>query len=296
MGLFSAIGSFFGPVGTIFGALADTSIAKKQQKQANAAAEAAYKRQLAQDEKNRQLAKQDAANKFVDMNAAAKKAGINPLTALRATGGAGFGMYGGMTAVAPVLSRFNFATTFAKNVGQVFLDKKQNEPIDAYNRELRKLELEQRRLDIKLAKQTLTGMTQNSGGGMPKVPKNVMEGYSLGMKNEYLAKHGLNVTTYTGGTPTEIAVDSRGNTYRKPAGEDFDEQLLNSVYHGVQQLRYGVLDAWNWMTKGQRPPDMPMPTLNPNVPIIGTFESNGKLVMGPNFRDRFGVGAPYYNY
>lgn len=120
MGLFSAIGSFFGPVGTVFGALADTSIARKQVKRQNAAAEAAYQRQLAQDAKNRELAKQDAANKFVDMNAAAKKAGINPLTALRATGGAGFGMYGGMTAVAPVLSKFNFASTFGKNLGTDF--------------------------------------------------------------------------------------------------------------------------------------------------------------------------------
>jgi hypothetical protein len=158
MGLFSAIGSFFGPVGTVFGAIADTSIAKKQVKRQNAAAEAAYKRQLAQDKKNRQLAKQDASNKFTDLTAAAKKAGINPLTALRATGGAGFGMYGGMTAVAPVLSRFNFATTFATNVGKQVLNYKQNAPIDKYNAEVRKLELEQRRLDIKLGKQQLNAL------------------------------------------------------------------------------------------------------------------------------------------
>lgn len=152
MGLFSAIGSFFGPVGTVFGAIADTTIAKKEAKKNNAAREAAYKRQLAQDKKNRELAKQDASDKFTDMTAAAKKAGINPLTALRATGGAGFGMYGGMTAVVPVMSRFNFATTFAKNVGSQYLDFKRNAPIDAYNKQIRELELEQRRLDIKLSR------------------------------------------------------------------------------------------------------------------------------------------------
>ena len=266
------------------------------QKRAAKAQEAAYQRQLEQDRKNREMAKQDAANKFVDLGKAADKAGINRLTALRATGGAGFGMYGGYTAQAPVISRANFIETFGGSMLKTWATNKINAPIDRYNEQVRKLELEQRRLDIKLAKQTLTGLNQKSGGGMPSVPNNVMDGYSLGMKNEYLAKHGSNVTTNTGVTPTEIGVDSRGNTYRKPAGEDFDEQLLNSVYHGVQQSRYGVLDAWNWVTKGQRPPDMPKPTLNPNVPIIGTFESNGKLVMGPNFRDRFGVGAPYYNY
>jgi hypothetical protein len=126
MGLFSAIGSLFGPVGTVFGALADTRNAKKQIERQNAAAEAAYQRQLAQDAKNRELAKQDASNKFTDMKAAAEKAGINPLTALRATGGVGFGMYGGMTAVAPVLSKFNFAETFGNNLGTDFFGQFKN--------------------------------------------------------------------------------------------------------------------------------------------------------------------------
>jgi hypothetical protein len=299
----------FNILGAVVGAIASHNA----QKRAARAQEAAYKRMLAEqaaarkrqaaiDARNRELAKQDASNKFTDMNKAASKAGINPLTALRATGGAGYGAYGGYnglmqsTIQAPVLSKQSFAMNLGTRLANTFIDMKMNAPIDKYNAEVRKLELEQRRLDIKLSKQTLMGMTQKRESGMPKVPNNVMSTYSLGTKNEYLATLGGNVTTNTGVTPTEIGVDSRGNTYRKPAGEDFDEQLLNSVYHGVQQLRYGVLDAWNWATKGQRPPDMPKPTLKPNVPIIGTFESNGKLVMGPNFRDRFGVGAPYYNY
>jgi hypothetical protein len=264
------------------------------QKRAAKAQEAAYQRQLEQDRRNRILAKQDAANKFVEMGKAADKAGFNRLTVLRATGGAGFGNYGGYTAQVPVISRANFIETFGGSMLKTWATNKINAPIDKYNAEVRKLELEQRRLDIKLSKQTLMGMTQKRTSGKQKVPNNVLSTYSLGY--EHLATKNGMVTTDTGFTPIETGVTSRGDTYNKPAGEDLDEQLLNSIYHGVGQLRYGVLDAWNWITKGQRPPDMPKPTLNLNVPIIGTFESNGKLVMGPNYRDRFGVGAPYYNY
>jgi hypothetical protein len=128
------------------------------QKRAAKAQEAAYQRQLEQDKKNRELAKQDAANKFVDMGEAADKAGINRLTALRATGGAGFGNYGGYTAQAPVLSRASFIETFGGSMLKTWATNKINAPIDKYNAEVRKLELEQRRLDIKLGKQQLDAL------------------------------------------------------------------------------------------------------------------------------------------
>lgn len=155
MGIFSSIGSLFGPVGMVVGALADTSMAKKEQQKANAAEEAAYQRQLEAErleaEKNRALAKSDAATKFTDMSAAAQKAGINPLTALRSTGGAGFGAYGGFAseAVAPVLSKFSFARTFSSNVAKAYYDQKVNQPIDKYNKQIRDLEIQQRVLDLK---------------------------------------------------------------------------------------------------------------------------------------------------
>ena len=43
--------------------------------------------------KARRQAKADAANKFIDLRAAAEAGGFNPLTALEATGGGGFGAY-----------------------------------------------------------------------------------------------------------------------------------------------------------------------------------------------------------
>jgi hypothetical protein len=280
------------------------------QKNQNKAAMAAYNAQRAAE-------KADQASKFTDMAAAARRAGFNPLTVLRATGGAG---YGGTNAVVPVMSKQNFAATFMSNAFGQYLTNKKNAPIDAYNEEIRKLELEQRRLDIKLARQTMATMTQKPNG-LPKVPKNILDGYSLGMKNENLSTFGGNVTTNSGVTPTETGVDSRGSIYRKPAGEDFDEQLLNSVYHGYQQFRYGVIDAYNWWAKGKRPPDMPKITLNPNIPVI-VNENNAtppfadpqwgnehkkyqqttkkpnlsSLNFGPNYRDRMSLDGWVYNY
>lgn len=250
--------------------------------------------------KQRAAEKADQANKFLDMRNAAQKAGFNPLTVLRATGGAGFG---GTNAVMPVMSKQNFLATFAaKSVGK-YIQNVENAPIDAYNDQIRKLELEQRRLDIKLAKQTLIGMTQKVTGGIPKIQSNIMSGYSIGIKNENIGTFGGSVTTNAAVTPTETGVTSRGNVYRKPAGEDFDEQLLNSVYHGFQQLKYGVQDAWNWAIKGQLPPDMPKPTLNPNIPVIINKNVTKKKSpplsnnnFGPNYRDRMSLDGWVYNY
>lgn len=142
------------------GALANLSV----QKRAVKAQKAAFERQVEQDKKNRELAKQDAENKFVDMAKAADKAGINRLTALRSTGGAGFGSYGGITAQVPVLSRASFMETFGGAMLKTWATNKINEPIDAYNDEVRKLELEQRRVDIKLGKQQLDALRSIGGG------------------------------------------------------------------------------------------------------------------------------------
>lgn len=176
MGIFSSIGSLFGPVGMVVGALADTSMAKKEQQKANAAKEAAYQRQLEAErleaEKNRALAKSDAATKFTDMSAAAQKAGINPLTALRTTGGAGFGNYGGFAsqAVAPVLSKFSFARSFASNVGKSYFENKINEPIDKYNKQIRDLELQQRKADLKMTRASYGAMTKKQMEGPSSLP------------------------------------------------------------------------------------------------------------------------------
>jgi hypothetical protein len=128
------------------------------------------KRQEAIDEKNRQQAKQDAANKFTDMNAAAEKAGLNPLTVLRSTGGTGFGAYGGYGAVmrqgliqptiaAPILSSSSVASQVGLGMLKSFVDFKANENKNKHYDRLNELDLEQRQLNIKLSKQQLKQMT-----------------------------------------------------------------------------------------------------------------------------------------
>lgn len=176
---------------TFLGAVVGAIASHNAQKRAAAAQEAAYKRMLAEqaaarnrqaviDAKNRQLAKKDASNKFTDMSNAAQKAGINPLTALRTTGGAGFGSYGGYSGLmqntiqAPVLSKQSFAMNLGTRLANTFIDEKMNAPIDKYNAEVRKLELEQRRLDIKLGKKqldelrSLGGRNDSNNGNNPE--------------------------------------------------------------------------------------------------------------------------------
>lgn len=168
------------------------------QKKQNAAAEAAYQRQLAEqqkerdrqaaidaankveqasiDEKNRATAKADAANKYVDMNAAAQKAGLNPLTVLRATGGTGFGAYGGYGAAlrqglvqptisAPILSKTSVATQIGLGAVKGFIDYKTNMKANEHYDRLNELDLEQRQLDIKLSKKALNNKDEYAGYG-----------------------------------------------------------------------------------------------------------------------------------
>ena len=190
----SAVTGFFGTsagvavaAGAATAAVSAVAQADAQKKQ-NAAAEAAYQlqleeqrkererqaaidaankaEQLAIDEKNRATAQADAENKYVDMNAAAEKAGLNPLTVLRSTGGTGFGAYGGYGAVmrqglvqptisAPILSKTSVATQIGLGAVKGFLDYKTNMKANEHYDRLNQLDLEQRQLDIKLSKKAL---------------------------------------------------------------------------------------------------------------------------------------------
>ena len=207
----SAVSGFFGTtagaaVATGAATAAVSAVAQKEaDKRRNAAAEAAYQRQLAEqqkerdrqaaidaankaeqlatDEKNRATAQADAANKYVDMNAAAQKAGLNPLTVLRATGGTGFGAYGGYGAAmrqglvqptisAPILSSSSVATQIGLGAVKGFIDYKSNQKSNEHYDRLNELDLEQRQLDIKLSKQQLKQM-QAPKATMPSASSNL---------------------------------------------------------------------------------------------------------------------------
>jgi hypothetical protein len=103
--------------GSVIGGVSSYAAAKKQRKQA--------------------IADQDL--QFVRMRNAAQRAGFNPLTVLRATGGQGF------TGL-PVISK---AAAFGNMATGIF-DAVRQSPIDKYNKEVRDLEIKQRKADLEL--------------------------------------------------------------------------------------------------------------------------------------------------
>jgi plasmid maintenance system antidote protein VapI len=197
------------------------------QKRAAKAQEAAYQRQLEQDRKNRQLAKQDAANKFVDLGKAADKAGINRLTALRATGGAGFGMYGGYTAQVPVISRANFIETFGGSMLKTWATNKINEPIDAYNKQIRKLELEQRQLDIKLSRKQINNIGKTDAM-YQNLQKQIQDLYEKSKAPEARAAINQNeVVSDKAPTVKETVIGPQGGNTNVYAGDDISEMVTS---------------------------------------------------------------------
>lgn len=153
MGLFAAIGALTSGLFTkaavgkaVLGAGASLAVGNIQRKQAM---------------KDQRIAEE---TQFQRMRDAASRAGFNPLSALRA---GALSAYGG-TALPPGGAAFA-AQYLGDAIGEAF-DKKANEPIEKYNAEIRKLELEQRKMDIKLSRATLGGLNKPKDSGPLSVP------------------------------------------------------------------------------------------------------------------------------
>ena len=99
----------------------------------------------AKEQRKQAIADQD--NQYVRMRNAAQRAGFNPLTVLRATGGQGF------TGL-PVISK---AAAFGNAAAGIF-DAVRQEPIDKYNEEIRDLDKEQREVTLSIDKLKLENM------------------------------------------------------------------------------------------------------------------------------------------
>jgi len=98
--------------------------------------------------KQRSQAKEDAANKFIDLRASALAGGFNPLTALQATGGAGFGAY---PSSAPPLASIEFLTGAADGiVDEVSGAADLRRATDRLNFDLAALKLDQARSGVVL--------------------------------------------------------------------------------------------------------------------------------------------------
>lgn len=94
--------------------------------------------QSAKQQRKQAIADQD--NQYVRMRNAAERAGFNPLTVMRLTGGQGF------TGL-PTISK---AAAFGNAAVGIF-DAYRQSPIDKYNEEVRDLEKKQRKADLELA-------------------------------------------------------------------------------------------------------------------------------------------------
>lgn len=244
--------------------------------------------QSAKQQRKQAIADQD--NQYVRMRNAAQRAGFNPLTVMRATGGQGF------TGL-PTISK---AAAFGNAAAGIF-DAFRQSPIDKYNKQVRDLEIKQRKADLelmpmrgKLMKAQLEQLMKSPTQGVPEARKNVMDGYSLGeTANKYLATMNGNVTTDEERTSTETRVRPDGTKYTAPAGEDPDEQLLNSLYYAGEQLYIAAQqlskEGFNALRSKKQ--------LNSNLPIISNkVPPLSKLNFGPNYADRLSLEGFAYNY
>lgn len=239
----------------------------------------------------RKQALRDQENAMARLRKSAEKGGFNPLTVLRNTGGQGY----------MSLPTFSKYAAFGNAIRDVYSAYKQ-QPIDKYNKEVRQLEIEQRKADLllmplrgKLMKAQLEQMNAPTQlTGVPEARKNVMEGYNLGeTANRYLATMGGNVTTDAERTSTETRVRPDGSKYTAPAGEDFDEQALNSFYYAGEQIYTAVQQL---SKQGFKALESKKP-LNPNLPVItNKVPPLSKLNFGPNYADRLSLEGFAYNY
>jgi hypothetical protein len=169
----------------------------------------------AQEQRKQAIADQD--NQYVRMRNAAQRAGFNPLTVLRATGGQGF------TGL-PVISK---AAAFGNMATGIF-DAVRQAPIDKYNKQVRELELEQRRAEIKITK----GQYANLGkqmSGFKAISEQIADLYKTtnNAPEAPVAVHENEVVADVANTTREAVVTGSGNTITLYKGEDFSEMATN---------------------------------------------------------------------
>lgn len=112
----------------------------------------------------RSQAKKDASNKFVDLRNAAIKGGFNPLTALEATGGSGFGAY---PSSAPPLASVELLTgALEAGADELSGDAGRRRSADELNNDLAVLRLDQARSGVVAYRPPSAA---NSMGGQPSL-------------------------------------------------------------------------------------------------------------------------------
>jgi hypothetical protein len=167
----------------------------------------------------------------------AEAAGFNPLTVLRATGGQGFNR--GSTGA---LASASFWSSFANSAGQI---AGQFDP-------LRKAQREANLAETRAQTAYLGSLTSANGKRIAGVQTNDLpqdfskKAMSLSEINDAvnsaIGYYGDKVVAAQPVTTTEVKVMSDGGSFTGPAGDDADEQILNTLYEGIYMTKKGLTE------------------------------------------------------
>ena len=191
----------------------------------------------AQQQRNQAIKDQD--NQFVRMRNAAQRAGFNPLTVLRNTGGQGF------TGL-PTISK---AAAFGNAAAGIF-DAYRQAPIDKYNKQVRDLTLKSMKADIgnTLANTRYTGILSKQAGysGGASITGNVLTaganvGNTTGKISEAILLPGTDKTLdeVLAQTPVEVRVTKTGD------GSYVNNTLTAGLYPLVTPMGNTIFVPWN---------------------------------------------------
>lgn len=160
-----------------------------------------------------QVQTQESSIDLVKMRREAERAGFNPLSVMRAGGISAFTNYTTTTTM-PAISK---QSLFGQIVGGVMtnaFDAWANKDIDAYNAEIRNLELQQRKADLSISRKTL-GMIGQSQSNKPTgtILQNFTETTNTGAisKNVLVPGTGKTLDEILADVPLDVAAVKTGD-------------------------------------------------------------------------------------
>lgn len=249
MGLFSAIGSLFGPVGTALGTAADGIAGNRSEK----------KRVAAQN--------QLEMEKFVRLRDAAEAGGFHPLEALRS------GAEVNATAAPRLMSSLAMSNAFDTLATEISGEGAAQRKRQAIEDEIRERELE----NLKIANSMITQPTLNTNrppklAATTRTDQGPRAMTDIANPTPVDAYGNIDPSIDDGGTgttlkPQESVVGASGDKTRITAGPDLDEMVTGALINASQGVRRQGLPAY---FKGLMPnPD--------NLPYVFNGGETGKM-------------------
>ena len=275
-GAISLGAAFWGPIaGAAVGVVGGLAVQKKQQ-QAAAAAE----------KRNQEYVEESKTEDLTKLRESAKKAGFNPLTALRA----GAGNFAAPTAIMPSMSGYHFAVEAMSNGVNQAIQYASTYKERAFDAKYKTYQMEALQTDIALNKARLSVMVSSAKA-------QGAAGSLTGKGTNPATDERTAVTTPLGTiTPANVSDAEAAETrYGDVAQELFGvSNLISDLYAS------GILAGQNLYKKSgttfgfnnrKRGSDL----MNSGI-TTSKLPSLSAQNFGPNYRDRMGVGASYYNF